>query len=104
MIKSIEKYHFGISISTAVIVIIALLSMSYSFGTWKTDIEDEIDNVMTGVKHVGASQEGMDTRITMLEAQDSLARVQIATMETRLTSIEALLIEIKQDIKDLSKK
>lgn len=99
--KSLENHHFKLTMATAVTVVIFLTSMTYSFSSWKSSVESDMDKIMTGLNHVGETYGNFDDRITLIEAQDTLVKIQIATMEARLTNIEALLLELKIDVKKL---
>ncbi len=100
MMKSIEKHGFKISIGVAVTVIIFLMIMAMNFATWKTGIENEIDNVDTRQTHLAEKYVVMNERITDLENEDTEFKVQMATINTQLQNIQALLLEIKQDLKE----
>lgn len=104
MIKSLEQHHFKLTIATAVAVIVSLMSMTYTLSTWKSDMEVGLKTTLVGVSHVGEVQDALNARIVVLEAQDTLTKIQVATIETRLTSIEALLIELREGQKLLMNK
>ena len=96
MMKSLEQHHFKLTLATAAAVIVFLISMTYSFSSWKSTVEADIDKIMTGVNHVGAVHTELDARVITLEQQDTLFKIQMATIELRLSNIEALLVELKE--------
>ncbi len=104
MIKSLEQHHFKLTIATAVAVIVSLMSMTYTLSTWKSDMELGLKTTLVGVNHVGEVQDALNARIVVLETQDTLTKIQVATIETRLTNIEALLIELREGQKLLMNK
>ena len=118
--NSIEKHSFKISIGMAIIVILFLLGTSMQFATWKTNIEiqqstflkkeeynvnraeclathAELDDRIT---HVGEKIVDMRSSINFLIAKASERDVELATINTKLANIEALLLEIRQDLKN----
>ena len=101
MMKTLEQHHFKLTLATAVAVIIFLISMTYSFSSWKSTVEADIDKIMIGVNHVGDVHTSLSSRIVILEQQDNLFKIQMATIELRLSNIEALLVELREGQKVL---
>jgi len=100
MTKTIEKYHFKITIAIAVMVIIFIVGTTNEIATWKSNVENELEIVRTGINHVAADYGKFESRISEMEDESITMKVQMATIETKLTNIETLLLDIKQDLKD----
>lgn len=99
---SIEKHSFKISVGVAITVIIFLLVMSFNFATWKADMNADHKEFDDRINHVSNGFYSNQESILALQAIDSDRDVDIALINAKLANIEALLLEIKQDIKDQS--
>ena len=97
--KSIEKHQVKISIGVAVVVILSLLTMAFNLATWKAEMQAEHQEFDDRITHVGDKIIGMRTDINALNEQADARDIQLATINTKLANIEALLIEIKTDLK-----
>ena len=96
---SIDKKHINISIGVAVTVIIFLIAMTANFATWKAEMNAQHDEFDDRITHVGDKVVDMRADINELNSKASERDIQLATINTKLANIEALLIEIKADLK-----
>lgn len=108
---SIEKHQFKITMATAIIVVLFIIATTVNFATWKTQMENEHqamnlrqDHLSNGHAAIRDDMELMEANHVavskMLENRQDNTDVTMARVETKLASIESLLIEIKQDIKE----
>ncbi len=99
MIQSIEKHSIKISLGVAAVVIVFLINLSMNFTSWQVNMEAEQKELDTRVTHVGEKIVGMRSDINVLIERANDRDIQLATINTKLGNIEALLLEIKQDLK-----
>ena len=97
---SIEKHSFKISIGVAVSVIIFLIAMTVQFTTWQIEMQAEhtaiverLDNQLEGFK-------ANFNKINILDDRQDNTDVNMAQISTKLSNIEALLVDIKIELKD----
>jgi peptidoglycan hydrolase CwlO-like protein len=100
MNKTIDRYQFRITVATAIIVMIFIITASVQLATWKAEIAAENNQCDSRISHIGEKVIDMRDDISNLEEQASDRDVELAKINTKLTSIEALLIEIKTDLKE----
>ena len=98
--KSIEKHSIKISIGVAITVILFLLTMTAQFTRWQTEMEAHNKEFDDRISHVGEKVVGMRADINELKIENIDVKVRLATIETKLTNIESLLLEIHNDIKE----
>jgi hypothetical protein len=96
---TLEKKHINISIATAVTIIIFLVSMAMNIATWKAEMQAEHKEFDDRIAHLGDKVVDMRTEISVLDDKADKRDLQIVEIQTKLTNIEALLIEIKLDLK-----
>lgn len=97
---TIDRQSFRISIGVAITVIIFLIAMTFNFSTWKADMEAQHKEFDDRISHVGDKVVNMRLEIKELEGRASERDIELAKINTKLTNIEALLLDIKQDLKD----
>lgn len=104
MTLSIEKKTFQISIAVAIAVLLFVGSLAFNMGMKVSRLEADIAELTLGQEHIinsyNRETSANEVRITALEYDNTDLKIRLATIETKLTSIEALLIDIKQDIKE----
>jgi len=94
--KSIEKHAFKISVATAITAIIFLMALTYNLGGWKASMEAEHKAML--------EQQKVDKmHITELEAKASSRDIELAKINTKLTSIEVMVIDIRETLKEHNK-
>ena len=102
MTLSIEKKHINIGIGVLIAVLIGVFTFAFNMGMQVNDMKQEIDNLHIGLDHVVKQHEedkGIAyARIQSLENDNTDLKIKLATIETKLTSIETLLLDIKHDI------
>ena len=98
--NTIDKHRFKITVATAIIVIIFIIVTSVQTATWKTTIEAE--HQMMQNELLRAFEEGKlnAEHIIALESRASERDIQLAKMDAKLTNIEAMVIEIRLDLKE----
>ena len=97
--KTIDKHQFKITVATAIVVLIFIVTMSVQFATWKTQMQNEHQAMTLRQDHLSNGHASLRDSIEDLERRQDLADVTTARIETKLASIESLLIEIKADLK-----
>lgn len=95
----IDKKLIHISLGTAAIIIIFLISMTANFATWKAEMSAAHQEFDDRITHVGDKVIDMRADIKLLEDKASVRDVELAKINTKLASIEALLLDIKSDLK-----
>ena len=103
MKESIEKHSFKITIGVALSFLLIFFAITNQFSRWQTTMEAEHVAMTTRQDHLSNGQASIRAIIGGMETrQDSVEIVQ-ANIIARLTNIEALLIEIRQDMRDLKR-
>ena len=100
MKHTIEKHVVSITISTLVVLIFFIISTTLTVSNWKADVEQKLSLLDKGITHHSNAYNKHEERILNLEGENTEVKVRLATIETKLTSIESLLMEIKEDLKD----
>jgi len=96
---SLEKKHINISIGVAVTIVLFLIVMTMNFATWKAEMTAEHKTFTGAQDHMEEGLQTLKNRMYNLEAENTDFKVQLATIETKLVSIESLLIEIREDLR-----
>ncbi len=97
--KTIDRHQFKITVATAIVVILFMVITSYNYGVQTSVIEAEHKEFDDRIGHVGDKVIGIRADITALKEKASTRDIDIATINVKLTSIEALLLDIKTDLK-----
>jgi len=97
---SIENHSFKISIGIAIIVVIFIITATITFTDWKSDVEEDVMLLQKGIEHHTEAYNKHEERLLGLENANVELKIKLATIETKLVNIEALLIEIKDDLKE----
>lgn len=100
--QNIEKHSIKISLGVAATVIIFLIVMSANFARWQAEMEATHKEFDDRITHVGEKVVNMRSNIEELKDKASDRDVELAKINTKLSNIETLLIEIRQDLKDHS--
>jgi len=100
MTNTIDKHQFKITIATAIIVLIFIISLTAQLSSWRTQVQ--ADNKEFDDRIIYIAERVVDIRADIKELNSKATErdIQLATINTKLASIEALLIEIKLDIKN----
>ena len=99
MFKSIEKYTFQISLGIAAFIIVFLITTAFTLATWKTQMENRIENVDVRQVHLAEKCVTLNEHIASLEYEKSKADIQRAEMNIKLTNIEVLVLDIKERLR-----
>jgi len=103
MTATIDKHDFKITIATAILVILFIIVTSVNTATWKVNMESEHKQCDTRYTNMNEQLEANKLHIVGLEDKSNSRDVDIATINTKLASIETLLLEIRLDLKEMSK-
>lgn len=98
--NSIEKHSFKITIGVAIVAILFLLSVAFNLGTWKTDAENIHSDLDVRISNLDTSYLLLTKKVDALSTSANARDIQLTEIKTKLVNIEALLVEIKQDIKN----
>ena len=100
MSETISKHKVKITVATSIIVILFIIVTSVNFATWRAEMNAEHNEFDDRITHVGDKVIDMRIDINALKEKANNRDVELATINAKLTNIETLLIDIKQDIKD----
>ncbi len=100
MKETIEKHQLKITIGVAVVVLLFIIGATVQFSSWKANMEQDITLLEKGMEHHARAYTEHDTRLDVLEGENTDIQVRLAMIETKLTTIETILIEIKEDLKN----
>lgn len=99
MIKSIEKHNVNITIATIVIVVLFIISSTWQLSGWKSDTEKKMMLLDKGMEMHEKYYAKHDASLNSLTNENFDVKVRLTTIETKLTNIESLLIEIRENMK-----
>ena len=97
---TISQHQFKITVATAVLVCIFIVTASIQFATWKAEMGAEHKEFDDRITHVGEKHVGMRSDINNLKEKANDRDVELAKINTKLSNIETLLIEIKADLRE----
>jgi len=100
MTNTIDKHQFKITIATAIIVLIFIISLTAQLSSWRTQVQADNKEFDDRIIHIAERVVDIRADIKELNSKATERDIQLATINTKLASIEALLIEIKLDIKN----
>jgi len=100
MTETIDKHRVTISISVLVTVILFIITMTITFTNWTSSMEEKIVIIEQHLDAVDSHIAAIDDDIEDLEQRADTTDISNAKIETELVNIKALLLEIKQDLKD----
>lgn len=96
---SIEKHSVNISLGVAATVIISLITMTINFTSWKTTMEAEHEAMTIRQDHLSAGHAVIRDYIDNIESRQDSTDITLTRVETKLVSIESLLIQMRADLK-----
>jgi len=101
---SIEQKSFRITIGIAVIVSLFLITTTLTIGHIINDINEDISLLEVGMEHHTNAYNVQDERINRLENSNTELKIELATIKTKLSNIEFLILQLREDLKDESEK
>ena len=90
-IEPIEQKNITIKATTVIAIILFLISTIGAVVIWKGRIDNRIGNLEI-------SESNQEERIRALESDNLEIKVKLASIDARLSNIEATLLEIKNKI------
>ena len=96
---TIEKHSFNISIGVAVTVILFLIGTTVNFASWKTSMEAEHAAMTIRQDHLSNGHAVIRAYIDNIEKRQDSTDITLTRVETKLVSIESLLIEMRNEMK-----
>jgi len=99
MKETLDKHQFKITVATAIVAIFFIVSFAVQTATWKTKMCAEHNEFDDRITHIGEKVVDMRAEIEILKTKANNRDIDIATINTKLSNIEALLVEIKLDLK-----
>ena len=105
--KTIDKHQFKITIALAIAIILFIIAQTASIATWKSDVEHNHEILEKAfIEHDSwgnGEHEEFQDEIDELENRLDDTDVAMPEIKTKLSNIEALLVEIKLDLKTHNK-
>lgn len=96
---SIDRRILNISVGLLIIILLSVIGFAFNAGQEFQRMQQEIASLRTGQTHLEREIVNNEGRIISLEGADGQFNVELAKIQTKLNSIEALLIELKADLK-----
>lgn len=100
VVDTLENHPIKVTLAIALAFTLFIIVQSASVATWKADIENKIEHIDEQQQHLVEVQLAFNTNVNELDDRIDRTDVQMAEIKTKLTNIESLLIEIKQDLRD----
>lgn len=97
--ETIDKHQFKITVALAIIVIIFLITTTANFTSWKTEMEAQHEAFDLRQDHLTAGFQAYLDNIEELERRQDGTDITMAEIRTKLSNIESLLVEIRQDLR-----
>ena len=101
MMQSIEKHHILISIGTMIAVMIFLISFTFKFASWNKSLEMTLEEHDDRITHVWEKIVDLRGITNVLTEKSNEKDIELAKINVKLIDIQSLLLEIKQDIKQI---
>lgn len=101
---SIEQKSFRVTIGIAMIVSLFLITTTLTIGHIINDINEDISLLEVGMEHHTNAYNVQDERINRLENSNTELKIELATIKTKLSNIEFLILQLREDLKDESEK
>jgi len=98
--ENIDNHQLKITVATLIVMILFIMGISFQFATWKSEISSDQIALNLKVEHIGSKFVDIRSDIILLNNKAIDRDIQLATINTKLATIETLLIDIKQDIRD----
>ena len=95
---AIENKNIKIGLTALAIIILFIISTVITITAWKNSIDKDISDIQIGQRHLVNSYNIQQEKINKLDSENIELKIKLATIETKLTNIEILLVEIKQQI------
>ena len=87
--KSVEQRTFKVQIGIAIIVILFLTGVSFSYGIWSQQLEDRLEDLETLSSNVNLD-------VKELKVENNELKIELAKINTKLSGIESLLIDLRE--------
>jgi len=100
MKETLDKYKIKITIATAIAVIVFIIIASVNFTTWKTEVEKEYEAMTLRQDHLSSGHQSVRDDMKEIETRTDKHDLTLVVIETKLNSIESLLVDIKLDLKN----
>lgn len=97
---TIDKKHINISVGVAVALLFFIINLTISAAEWKTEMVSAHKEFDDRITHVADKVIDMKQDITDLQLKANNRDIELAQINVKLTNIESLLIELKQQIKE----
>ncbi|MBW6469600.1 MAG: hypothetical protein K0A90_00080 [Methanosarcinaceae archaeon] len=97
----IEKNNITISVAALITVIFFIMAQTYALTTWKAEIENSQKSLEHRYTKMSEAHTDFMNKIEDLNKRQAETDIGRAKIETQLTNIQTLLIEIKTDLKKL---
>ena len=86
------------------IVSLFLITTTLTIGHIINDINEDISLLEVGMEHHTNAYNVQDERINRLENSNTELKIELATIKTKLSNIEFLILQLREDLKDESEK
>ncbi len=99
MIKeSIGKHSISITMTTIAILILFIITSTFTISEWKADTEQRLTLLEKGIEQHTNAYNNQQDRILNLESENNEVKIRLATIDAKLANIETLLIDIKDKL------
>ena len=98
---TIDKHQFKITVAVAIMVLIFIIVTTMNTATWKANMESDHNTFKTSQLHTTEAIVDLEYEVESLERRQDGTDITMAEIKTKLISIEALLIDIKEELKTL---
>ncbi len=97
---TLEKHAVSLTVTTLFIAIFFIISTTLTVSEWKSETEKSLELLHKSIEHHSNAYNRHDERLTALEDENNDIKVKLATIDAKLSNIELILIEIKEDLKE----
>jgi cell division protein FtsL len=99
---TLDQHQVKITVATLFVVMLFIIGASVQFGTWKTEMMSAHHDFNSRIATVDTTVTELKSEIKTLDSRANKGDVELAKINTKLSSIETLLIEIKSDLRSHS--
>ena len=98
--ESIEKHKIKITIATSILVLLFVITICFQIATWKTRSETMLEEHLNRIELNKQNCQLIQENVNELSKQANNRDIELAKINTKLSNIETLLLEIKTDFKN----
>ena len=91
-----DKKRISIPIGAATTIILFILGIAFSYGMWRGNIADRLDNYENDIIHINDKFDEIGKEINKMREESINSKLKLVEIDTKLSNIESMIMELKQ--------